>query len=139
MKFLFKQSSAPRFLQRAELCLPLIFLRSSETYVSLEFMQNSESEGKNGLYELGVLIVPSISEDVARSVFSDIMEILSKHGAGKKARKSFLFLKKPPQKRIFERFFPPLPLNNFIIQQGLQLFYPAQLQKAELSGLIFQV
>ena len=83
MKFLFKQSSALRFLQRAELCLPLIFLRSSETYVSLEFMQNSESEGKNGLYELGVLIVPSISEDVARSVFSDIMEILSKHGAVK--------------------------------------------------------
>lgn len=46
-------------------------------------MQNNESEGKNGIYEIGILIVPSVSEDAARSVFSDITEMISKHGAVK--------------------------------------------------------
>lgn len=57
-----------------------LFLRSCLACVSLELMQNNESEGKNGLYELGILIVPSVSEDALRSIFSDITEIISKHG-----------------------------------------------------------
>lgn len=47
-------------------------------------MQKSDEQEENGkkdLYEAGILIVPTISEDAVRSIFSDITEMLVKNGA----------------------------------------------------------